>query len=250
MTRSGWLGELVDLLLPGRCAGCGDRLPLEAGPGHLVCTSCRARLRAPPSPRCRRCDFPLGTGRSPAEGCLACRSWPAIVTDARTAVLLEAPADALVYALKYQGWRGLARTMGARMARAVPPPKVPGSAPVVVPVPTTPRRLRRRGYNQADLLAGAYATGVGLPRERVLLRREGGGTQVSLAPAQRAANVAGAFRLSGSGEGARIRGRHVLLVDDVLTTGATVSAAAAALERGGASGVSVIAFARAVPRRA
>lgn len=177
--------------------------------------------------------------------CLACRPWPPVIGAARFATLLRSPADALVHALKYQGWRQLAPLMGARMA-ALDLPELPGSRTVVCHVPTTRRRRRRRGYDQARLLAGVLAAERGWPLATTLERTVETRTQVSLHPVERRANVERAFRVRSPGD-AEVRGARVVLVDDVLTTGATVSAAAAALERAGASGVCVVAFARAVP---
>lgn len=125
------------------------------------------------------------------------------------------------------------------------PPEPGGQAALVVPVPTTRRRLKERGYNQAGLIAGRLAARTGRKLVRALAREGDARTQVSLRPTERRANVRGAFDLGP--EAQRIRGRHVLLVDDVLTTGATASAAASALERAGATGVSLVTFARAVP---
>jgi ComF family protein len=169
-----------------------------------------------------------------------------VLRGARWAVALGAPADALVHGLKYEGWRDLAPFMAERMARLDPGLSGPGPAPVVVPVPTTPRRERSRGYNQARLLARGVARIRGLKLVDALARREGRGTQVSLHPDERRLNVEGAFRLATD---APLSGLRVLLIDDVLTTGATASAAAAALERGGVSGVVVLTFARSVPGR-
>jgi ComF family protein len=157
--------------------------------------------------------------------------------------VLEPPADALIHALKYAGWQGLAGPMGDRMARACP---LPGR--VVVPVPTTDRRGRRRGYNQAALLAAAYARALGAPVVDALARVREGPSQTQLPPDQRRRNVEGAFELC-VGARSGVEGREIALVDDVLTTGATAGAAALALERGGASGVIVVSFARALPGR-
>lgn len=159
---------------------------------------------------------------------------------------LRPPADALVHAFKYEGWAELAPVLGARVADVVPRAARTGD-PVVTAVPTTKKRLRSRGYNQAELLAREVARRLEVPLVTVLARRDGGGSQVSLHPVQRRANVARAFTVDvgGQGEGA-VDGRSVVLVDDVLTTGATACAAAHALERAGASGVTVVAFARAL----
>ena len=119
---------------------------------------------------------------------------------------------------------------------------------MVGPIPTTARRRRQRGYNQAGLIASAYAELSGLECVEALQRTAGGGSQVSLTPAERKSNVRGAFSPVPAALG-RIRGCQVTLVDDVLTTGATAGEAAQALERAGAQGVSLFTFARALPDR-
>ena len=154
-----------------------------------------------------------------------------------------APPDTLVHALKYGGWRELADPMAERMVRLC---GLPGR--VVVPVPTTAGRTKLRGYNQAALLASAYARALDAPLIHALVRVREGPSQISLAPDQRKSNVDGVFEVR-SGEGADVVGREVALVDDVLTTGATAGAAALALERAGTSGVLVVTFARALPGR-
>lgn len=237
--------EVGELLLPGRCLGCATWIPFDA-PDRLVCAGCRGRLVDPPWPRCSRCHMPRGTGREDEPDCLACRGWPAVLQGARWAVALAPPADALVHGLKYEGWRDLAPFMAERMARLDPGPAGSGPATIVVPVPTTPRRERARGYNQARLLALGVSSLRGLRLVDALARREGRGTQVALHPDERRLNVEGAFRLATD---APLSGLRVLLVDDVLTTGATASAAASVLERGGVSGVVVVTFARSVPGR-
>ena len=156
---------------------------------------------------------------------------------------MEPPADALVHALKYGGWRKLADPMGNRMARLC---ELPGR--VVVPVPTTAGRAKLRGYNQAALLASAYARALTAPLIHALVRVREGPSQISLPPDQRRSNVEGAFEVLSGARG-DVEGREAALVDDVLTTGATAGAAALALERAGASGVLVVTFARALPGR-
>jgi len=210
----------------------------------LVCAACLASLREPPWPRCPRCHFPRGTGRAPTSACLECASWPPALARATTSAVLAPPADALAHALKYGGWPSLADPLGARMARLCPVP--PDT--VIVPVPTTAARSRTRGYNQAELLARAYAGALGARVVLALERAREGPSQVALAPDQRRRNVEGAFALRPLA-GAGVVGRQVALIDDVLTTGATAGAAALALERGGAAGVTVITFARALPGR-
>ncbi len=158
---------------------------------------------------------------------------------------MESPADALVHALKYGGWRDLGEMMGARMA-AVPVPV--GGDPVIVPVPTTEQRRRERGYNQAEVLARVVARLRGIPLVDGL-ERPGGRSQVRLNPQERLSNVMGSFVLR-SGLGSCIRERDVILLDDVLTTGATALSATVALSGGGARSVHLLTFARAIPFQA
>jgi ComF family protein len=131
------------------------------------------------------------------------------------------------------------------MARVPLPAAARGEA-LVVPVPTTARRVRQRGYNQAELLADAFSSVLGLGVVGAIRRTGGGATQVALHPSQRRANVKGVFGARARFF-RRVRGVHVLLVDDVLTTGSTAAAAATELARMGASGVTLVTFARALP---
>lgn len=166
---------------------------------------------------------------------------------ARSAYLLKAPASTLVHQLKYRGWHGLAWEMGGRMARVRLPPDARREAWLVVPVPTTRIRIRERGYNQAEALARALADRSGRTVICALERGGGASSQTTLQPAARRANVAGAFR-PVTGMEPDIAGEHLLLVDDVLTTGATVTECAVALVEAGARCVSVVSFARATGR--
>jgi ComF family protein len=240
------LRDVLDFLLPSSCLGCDDRLPLD-GPTEPICPTCVSRMREPPWPRCPRCHFPTGTGRS-TQTCLACREWPAALRAARSAVILEDPADRLVHALKYGGWRELAPVLARRMQAVPLPEESVGRRLLAVPVPTTARRRRQRGYNQAALLARSFAEGTRVEYAEALTRGTSTGSQVALDPSQRRSNVRGAFSTVTQHE-ALLRGSHVLLVDDVLTTGATAGEAAQTLERAGADGVSLITFARALPDR-
>lgn len=247
MRAGAWVADLADLLLPAGCIACGTWMPEGRG-RELVCGGCRTRLRPASWPRCPRCHHPTGSGRVPSQACRECRDWPAELTRARYAYLLQPPADALVHALKYEGWRELAGEMAGPMDRALALPPARHEGRIVVPVPTTRARLEKRGYNQAELLARALAGRLQLPLVRALHRIRGGATQVALPPSERRANVKGAFALDGPSAG-RLQGAHVVLVDDVLTTGATASSAAVELAGGGASEVTVLAFARALPFR-
>lgn len=120
------------------------------------------------------------------------------------------------------------------------------AANFVVPVPTSRRNLRRRGYNQAEVIAAALATALGSPLLACLERPFQEGTQTALNPMQRRANVSGAFAVT-EGFADRLEGRRLLLVDDVITTGATIVAATRALGSGNPQSVVAYAFSRTVP---
>jgi ComF family protein len=240
-----FLDALADLVFPPVCLGCDA--PMEpADPVRFVCRPCRARLRPLPHPCCPRCGAAdLVTGRTDAI-CPECERWPADLEAARSACLMEPPADRLVHQLKYRAWPGLAAPLAAVMARTALPPGM-SAARIVVPVPTTAQRQRERGYNQAQLLALEYA---GLTDRTVidaLVRERGRSTQTTLQPLARAANVAGAFRITAAG--VRLRSASVVLVDDVLTTGATAAACALALRGAGVRCAGLITFARALGSR-
>lgn len=206
----------LDFLMPQRCPGCGA--PAEAE--RLLCEPCRAGIPRIAFAVCARC---AALGRDPA-GCRAHAGhsvWPAWIYDERAALL--------VHALKYGERPGLARALGEALATALPPAI---SCDLVLEVPLHRARERERGYNHAALLADALAHRIGVPRlPRALERVRATRPQARLGPSERRANLAGAFR-------ARcpqwLRGRNVVLVDDVLTTGATFEACLEALVDAGA----------------
>jgi ComF family protein len=136
--------------------------------------------------------------------------------------------------------------MGERMAQSAIPRDLVSEPYLVVPIPTTRRRARTRGYNQARLLAEALVDQVDMPLVDALERRHGGPTQVGLHPAERRANVKRAFTVRADAR-ATLTGARVLLVDDVLTTGSTAMEAARPLVQAGATQVFLSTFARALP---
>jgi len=239
--------ELIDFLLPSACLGCGARIP-HGHTHRLVCTACTARLRPLPWPRCPRCDHPTGTGRAADSECRECRHWPPTLTRARSAVALEPPADALVHAFKYEGWKELAPLLASFMDGVRVPCAALQPEPIIMPVPTTSARRRTRGYNQAEVLARALSGLTGRLAVDGLVRARGGRSQISLHPTERKANVERAFSVVAS-HAESLRGGHIVLVDDVLTTGSTVAAISRVLGEAGVASVTALTLARAVPFR-
>ncbi len=235
---------LLDLILPPVCLAC-DKIIAAGDVSKLICRRCRSLLRAPPSPLCPRCGAPrLRTGRAATENCGECEGWTPAICWARSAFLLHPPADRIVHQIKYRGWRALGEIMGGSLSR-LSYPETDLSNAVVQAVPTTKSRMRERGYNQAALIAQAFARNAKIPYAELLERAPAASSQTALQPAKRAANVAGAFRLRATHEHL-VPGRKIILVDDVLTTGATVSECADTLAAAEAAAVCVLTYARAL----
>jgi ComF family protein len=155
------------------------------------------------------------------------------------------PASDIVHALKYGGWTRVAEGMSDRMARLTWPRDVIDERAALVPVPLAAVRQRERGYNQSELLAIALAARWDVPvRADALARERPTRSQTELTPEQRVGNVAGSFRLTDPGQEA-VRGLHIVLVDDVVTTAATLNECARVLYQGGARIISYVTFGRA-----
>ena len=153
-------------------------------------------------------------------------------------------AEAMVHALKYHDWPAIARPMGRRLAAIRFPHDVEQERAALVPVPLAVTRQRERGYNQSLELARSLGVAWSLPvREDLLARARSTQTQTRLTPGERHRNVSGAFRVLA--DRASLRGLHLVLVDDVVTTAATLNACAAALHAGGARILSFVTFGRA-----
>ena len=243
------LDGLIDLILPPVCLAC-DKLIAPGDAARFICRRCRTRLRPPPPPICERCGAPrLQTGRvTEANECAECAQWPEQLRFARTAFLMHPPVDRIVHQLKYRGWRALADQMAQPMAQTLARHEAARNIRVISPVPTTKSRLRDRGYNQAELIARGVAAHSGRDCELLLERTNSKSTQTTLQPAARGANVAGAFQLRENAA-ELIANSHVLLIDDVMTTGATALECARVLVAHGADAVSVLTYARAMDTR-
>ncbi|HEU4561638.1 MAG TPA: phosphoribosyltransferase family protein [Longimicrobium sp.] len=245
LARDLWSGAL-DLVFAPVCVACDEPIATP-DPERLVCGVCWLRCRALPIPRCGRCWSPVPPDREPAPTCRTCREWPPSIRAIRSAYAIGEVPRALVHALKYRGWTAVAAPMAARMAALELPEDAAAEAELVVPVPTSAARLRERGYNQAELLARGVARISGRTLDAGLLERtRASGSQTALHPGERRANVARAFAVP-PGRAADLRGEHVIVVDDVWTTGATCLACVSALLEAGARVASVVTFARVVP---
>lgn len=230
--------RLADFVLPPQCAACGARVERT---GH-VCGDCWRGLASIAPPFCSVTGVPFAFDPGEARVSLAARSRPPSYDRARAAVLFNDVARGMVHALKYRDRHDLAGIMARMMTAAAG--DVVADAAAVVPVPLHWSRLWRRRFNQSALLAQAVARQTRLPWYPDLIRRvRPTRQQVGLTSRQRSRNVAGAFAIAPDAA-ARVSGTRLLLVDDVLTTGATVEACARALRRAGAARIDVLTFAR------
>ncbi len=225
------LGEaLLDLIYPPTCGGCGRA-------GTRFCTSCTAQVAwLDAGPFCSYCGRPTSV-----EGvCPWCRTASPPLAAIRSAALFVGPLRQAIHAFKYTGRTDLAGPLAALMAAFWERHPLP--ADLVVPIPLHPNRQRERGFNQAGLLAQAFAAQTGLPLALDgLARVRETAPQVGLSAQERRDNVRGAFHAWGDAWA----GRRPLLVDDVCTTGATLEACAAALRSAGSRSVYALTLARA-----
>jgi ComF family protein len=235
LPRERLLDRLMHALLPAPCLGCGRPLPAAGGPLGL-CAACRAALAPPPREACAVCLRPLAAHALP-EGyrCGACRQRPPAFDRLAALWSYRPPLDAVVRGLKFGRLDYLGRHLAAALADGLGP-RLAG-CDRVVPVPLHWRRRLARGYNQAERIARPLAGRLGLPCVQALARRRATPPQSLLGREERLANLRKAFRVPRP---ERVRGLHILLVDDVATTGATLDAAAAALKKAGAAAVTAL----------
>jgi ComF family protein len=219
--------RVLDAVYPRACAGCGD------GPWPF-CPSCAHELQPLRPPWCERCGRPSPLSVRRCDECP-----PASLTSARAAFVYAGPARRAVHRLKFSGWRDVASALAGAMASTDTAPEVDA----ISWVPLARGRRAERGYDQAHALAVALARRLDRPAPHLLRRTIDTAPQARRTGADRRMAMRGAFRV------VRTPPRRVLLVDDVLTTGATLAAAAEALRAGGAVEVHAIAAARSVPER-
>lgn len=221
----GPMGMLLDLLFPPRCASCGDG-------GWPLCAGCTDQVGVITAPWCERCGRPW---EEPVPSCADCP--PRSISAARAPFLYQGPLARAIRGMKFSGWHAVGPHLAGAMAKAAP-----GLLPadVVTWVPLSRRRRARRGFDQAEVLARAVARRLDLPVRALLVRTRDTRAQ---------ARATGPERRRALGDAFAARGRvaeRVLLIDDVLTTGATTSSCALVLRRAGAPRVTVLTAARSL----
>lgn len=239
----------TDLLLPRVCAVCAR----PSGHDAMVCGLCWNRIARLPEPQCQRCGHPLAVEPRGVGGvmdaqanCRYCDTLPPYVRAVRSLAWMDRGTGAsIVHALKYGGWWRIGEEIGTRLARLGWPADVIDERAMVIPVPLAPARERERGYNQSAAIARPVARHWRVRiRTDVLARCRATQSQTRLTPGERLANVSGAFAVTPATRRA-VRDAHVILVDDVITTGATLHACASALLEAGARITSYLTYGRA-----
>lgn len=236
----GVLRPLVDYALPPRCPGCGMIVAAD----DSFCLDCWSGMDFLAEPCCARCGLPFEHEMGEGSLCGTCIADPPPFDSARAVLAYGDVARKVALRLKYGKRIGLARLIAGQMARRLPLLDAP---PLIVPVPLHRWRLWWRGFNQSALIADHLGRLADLPVDKHgLSRRRATRPLRGMNPAQRARAVRGAFALA---EEHGFKGRAIVLIDDVHTSGATAAACARLLKRGGASSVHLLCWARALPDR-
>jgi ComF family protein len=227
----------VDFLVPPKCLACRTTVTQ----GACLCVTCWQKLTFIDEPVCAVMGLPFAFDQGEGAVSAAALAAPPDWDRARAAVAFDDPSRRLVHALKYRDQPEAGLMMASAMARAGR--KLLAGADLVIPVPLHRRRLWQRRFNQSAFLAGIIARRAGKPFVTdVLVRRLPTRTQVGLSHEERQKNVRRAFAADGEKQ-ALLAGKKVVLIDDVLTTGATANACARVLKEAGAAEVDVLVFA-------
>lgn len=238
------LETTVNLLYPPHCVGCGVSLHRETDP--YLCGGCRNGITYIESPRCSRCGAGLGPySKTSEKGCICCNNIQLHFDGAFSAVYFNGAVKELIHRFKYSKKEYLAKRLMTIMSRALDPSTpFPERPKLIIPVPLHWRKKMQRGFNQAELLAQHIGRHLGIEvQPKTLSRVRNTYPQTSLSPAQREENVKGAFQIRTP---IQFKGKPVLLVDDVLTTGLTASECARVLKSAGAERIYVLTVARSL----
>ena len=235
----GAVRQIVDYALPPRCPGCG----LVVEDANRFCVDCWQALTFLAEPCCTRCGLPFEYDAGDDAECAACIAQAPAFDRLRAAVAYGEIARKVALKLKYSGRPAVAETLAHFMQRHLD--HDPADA-LLVPVPLHRWRIWKRGYNQSALIASALSRRSGVPADLAVIDRVKATPPLKgLGRAERALAVRGAFRMSDAAK-ARAKGRTIILIDDVYTSGATANACAKVLKRGGAARVNILCWARVV----
>lgn len=221
----------LDLLYPKWCVGCGSE-------GEFVCQSCRETFSPINGSVCPKCGLP----QNGQMLCTSCTNWSAEIDGIRSPYIFNGVIRRAVHELKYRNLRAIAVTLAGLLYDYLKENPLPGD--VLVPVPLHPKRLRERGYNQSGLLSKelGYLTGIPVIGD-CLVREQLGQSQARTSSVfERRSNVSGVFSCRDE----RLRGKRVLLIDDVATSGATLNSCAGVMKSAGAASVWGLVVAREI----
>ena len=245
---SGWLREganaALDLVYPPHCAACNEPLPPEGN--KALCRICAEKIRWIGPDRCLRCGAAVGLGSGAVDDCTSCRTYPPAFVKASCAVAHYAagPLRDLILALKFNGKLHVAAVFGALLAQRIGGTGLVTPDTLVVPTPLTRAASLQRGFNQAEEVAAWVARALKLRLEpRLLTKVRGTPPQATLSDERRRMNLKGAFACAPR-HARRCKNARVLLIDDVITTGSTVSECARTLVQAGVVEVRAAAVAR------
>ncbi len=231
---------LLHFFFPKTCVSCGCDLPAQAG--SFLCTTCEKGLKTPGPHICHRCGVVLKSGGAHCYACRGSKGEKYRCKIIRSAFIFNTVSRALVHALKYEQADYLAKNMGHLLLQKFALFPELASAEVIIPVPLHLKKKRTRGYNQSELLARTFARELGLPLDTSsLVRSRDTVSQTTLGRQGRLQNMVGAFSCRYP---RNIKGKTVLLIDDVATTGATLEGCAVALKQAGAKAVLAYTFSR------
>lgn len=227
---------VIDFILPPRCPNCACKLSAHG----FLCPTCWGDLKPLAAPFCEQCALPFEFEASTGDVCGACLQAPPVYDWARAAVAYDDLGRDLVIRLKHSGSVAVVPAMAQMMVQAL----TGTDADILMPVPLHGRRMRARRFNQSQLLAGTLSKRLGVPMDTFSLKKtRATESQGGLGRKARFRNVASSFVVDPAKRPA-LRDKKILLVDDVLTTGATASTCAEALKKAGAGTVGIVAFAR------
>jgi len=235
-----WVESALNFLYPPVCQICGQQRSSAAE--GFVCPACRRKVRWVVAPFCNRCGLPYEGEITAAFECANCRDTKFYFRFARSAVLANDLILDIIHRYKYGGGLWFERFLAGLLIQQALPALSQEKWDLIVPIPLHPVKQREREFNQAEQLARRLGRAAGLPVNVHLVRRvKSTTTQTLLGRRQRADNVAGAFALCAR---KRLNGEKIVLLDDVLTTGATTSACARVLRKAGAGDICVWTVAR------